>query len=74
MKANFIWKQIHLQLYKKLKSGKNKTRGVRLLKQKKKYKKKNNFKINIFFNEKGEVLEKVIERAFENYCLKTAKK
>ena len=47
---------------------------MRLLEQKKKYKKENNFKINIFFNEKGEVLEKVIERAFENYCLKTAKK
>ncbi len=37
-------------------------------KEKKKYKKKNNFKINIIFNEKGEKLEKVIERAFGNYC------
>ena len=39
-------------------------------KRKKKYKKKNNFKINIIFNEKGETLENVIERAFENYVLK----
>ncbi len=39
-------------------------------KEKKKYKKKNNFKINIIFNEKGEALEKVIERAFGNYVLK----
>ena len=38
--------------------------------EKKKYKKKNEFKINIIFNEKGEELEKVIERAFGNYCLK----
>lgn len=37
-------------------------------KEKKKYKK--NFKINIIFNEKGEALEKIIERAFGNYCLK----
>ena len=36
-------------------------------KEKKKYKKKKNFKI---FNEKGEALEKIIERAFGNYCLK----
>lgn len=32
--------------------------------------KKKNFKINIIFNEKGEALEKIIERAFGNYCLK----
>lgn len=51
-----------------------KTRGVRLLKEKKKYKKKNDFKINIFFNEKGDALERVVERAFGNYCLKTVKK
>ena len=38
--------------------------------QKREYKKKNDFKINIIFNEKGETLEKIIERAFENYCLK----
>lgn len=44
------------------------------MEQKKKYKKKNNFKINIFFNENREALEKVIERAFGNYCLKTWKK
>lgn len=47
---------------------------MRLLEQKKKYKKKNDFKINVFFNEKGEALEKIIERAFGNYCLKTVKK
>ena len=38
--------------------------------EKREYKKKNDFKINIIFNEKGEKLEKVIERAFGNYCLK----
>lgn len=38
--------------------------------EKKKYKKKNEFKINIIFNEKGEKLEQVIERAFGNYCQK----
>lgn len=37
---------------------------------KREYKKKNNFKINIIFNEKGEKLERVIERAFSNYCAK----
>lgn len=36
--------------------------------KKREYKKKNNFKINIIFNERGEKLEKVIERAFGNYC------
>lgn len=41
-----------------------------LLEEKKKYKKKNDFKINVFFNENGEALEKIVERAFENYCLK----
>lgn len=74
MRANLIWERIHLQRYKILKFGKNKTRGVRLLEEKKKYKKKNDFKINIIFNDKGEALEKIIERAFGNYCLKTAKK
>ena len=49
-------------------------KGVRLLEEKKKYKKKNDFKINVFFNEKGEALEKIVERAFGNYCLKTVKK
>ena len=34
-----------------------------MIEEKKEYKKKNNFKINIIFNEKGEALEKVIERA-----------
>ena len=38
--------------------------------EKKKYKKRNDFKINIIFNEKGETLEKIIERAFGNYVLK----
>lgn len=38
--------------------------------EKKKYKKKNEFKINIIFNEKGEELETIIERAFGNYLLK----
>ena len=47
---------------------------MRLLEEKKKYKKKNEFKINIFFNEKGETLEKIVERAFGIYCLKTVKK
>ncbi len=37
---------------------------------KKKYKKNNDLKINIIFNEKGESLEKIIERAFRNYYLK----
>ena len=41
--------------------------------KKREYKKKNDFKINIIFNEKGETLEKVIERAFGKYCLKTEK-
>ena len=41
------------------------------MEEKKKYKKKNDFKINIIFNDKGEALEKIIERAFGNYCLKT---
>lgn len=51
-----------------------KTRGVRLVEEKKKYKKNNDFKINIIFNEKGEKLERIVERAFENYCLKAIKK
>ena len=37
---------------------------------KRKYKKRNDFKINIIFNENGEKLENVIERAFSNYILK----
>ena len=37
---------------------------------KRKYKKKNDFKINIIFNENGENLENVIERAFSNYILR----
>lgn len=40
------------------------------MEEKKKYKKKNDFKINLIFNEKGETLEKIIERAFSNYMLK----
>ena len=38
--------------------------------KKKKYKKKNEFKFNIIFNNNGETLESVIERAFSNYMLK----
>ena len=38
--------------------------------EKKNDKKKNNFKVNIIFNEKGEALERIIERAFGNYCMK----
>ena len=37
---------------------------------KRKYKKRNDFKINIIFNENGEKLENVIERAFSNYILR----
>lgn len=36
--------------------------------KKREYKKKNDFKINLIFNEKGEKIEKIIERAFGNYC------
>ena len=36
--------------------------------KKKKYKKKNKLKINIYFNEKGETLDKIIENAFASYC------
>lgn len=38
--------------------------------KKKKYKKKNDFKFNIIFNNNGETLENIIERTFGNYCLK----
>lgn len=38
--------------------------------EKKNDKKKNYFKVNMIFNEKGEALERIIERAFGNYCLK----
>ena len=38
--------------------------------EKKNDKKKNDFKVNMIFNEKGEALERIIERAFGNYCLK----
>ncbi len=38
--------------------------------EKKKYKKKNEFKFNIIFNNNGETLESIVERAFGNYCLK----
>ena len=41
---------------------------------KKIYKKKNDFKFNIIFNNNGETLENIIERAFENYCLKEINK
>jgi len=42
--------------------------------EKKEYKKKNDLKINIFFNENGESLEKIIERTFENFCIKETQK
>ena len=42
--------------------------------EKRKYKKKNDFKINIIFNEQGEALDTIIERAFGNYCLNKLKK
>ena len=44
------------------------------MEEKKKYKKKNDFKINIIFNDKGETLENIVERVFEKYCLKTVEK
>ena len=37
--------------------------------RKKKYKKKNEFKFNIIFNNNGENFERVIERAFDNFVL-----
>ncbi len=40
------------------------------IKIKKKYSKKNDFKIKVYFNEKGETLEKSLERVFINYCSK----
>ena len=40
------------------------------MEEKKKYKKKNEFTFNLFFNEKGEAFEKIIERAFANYVIK----
>jgi len=41
--------------------------------EKRKYKKKNDFKINIIFNEKGETLEKIVERAFRKLLPKNSK-
>lgn len=38
--------------------------------EKRNYKKKNEFKFNIIFNNNGETLERIVERAFGNYCLK----
>ena len=38
--------------------------------EKRKYKKKNEFKFNIIFNYYGQTLERIIERAFGNYVLK----
>lgn len=63
-------------LYKIVKIGKNTRRRDFDMKEidksneKKKYKKKNEFKFNIIFNNNGEALESIIERAFGNYCLK----
>ena len=48
-------------------------RGDQNMENKKKYKKKNDFKINLIFNEKGEEVQKIIERAFENYYLKVGR-
>ena len=39
--------------------------------KKKKYKKKNESRFNIIFNNNGETLERIVERAFGNYCLKS---
>ena len=51
-------------------------RGVSIMQEENekrgKYKKRNDFKINIIFNENGEKLENVIERAFSNYILKNS--
>lgn len=38
--------------------------------KKREYKKKNDLKINMIFNKDGENLDKIIERAFSNYCTK----
>ena len=38
--------------------------------EKRKYKKKNEFKFNFIFNNNGEKLESIIERTFGNYVLK----
>ena len=38
--------------------------------KKKKHKRKNDFKFHIIFNNNGETLENIIERAFGIYCLK----
>lgn len=62
-----------LNCIKKLELVKNRTRGGCNMEEKKKYKKKNDFKINFIFNEKGEELQKIIERAFGNYCLNKTK-
>ena len=35
--------------------------------EKRRYKKKNEFKFNVIFNTNGESLEKVVERAFTNW-------
>lgn len=37
--------------------------------KKKKYKKKNEFKFNIIFNNNGETFEKIVERAFRKLCV-----
>lgn len=38
------------------------------MQKRKKYEKKNDFVINKIFNENGEKLDKIIEKAFGNYC------
>lgn len=39
-------------------------------KQKKIYKKRNEFKFNFIFNNSGETFDKIIERSFSNYILR----
>lgn len=39
-------------------------------KKEKKYQTQNEFKFNMIFNNNGETLERIIERAFGNYCNK----
>lgn len=39
----------------------------------KKYQKKNEFTFKMIFNNQGDALETIVERAFGNYCLKIEK-
>ena len=40
------------------------------MEDRKKYKKRNDFKINFIFDNKGEKIDKIIERAFQTYLLR----